>query len=386
MRKLIENVYDEEEQIDILKRIIRIPSENPGGLEEDVALEIKRILKEEGIKSTLKYVDQGRPNLYTVLEGEVEGKTLLYNGHLDTVPVGEGWTYNPFGAHEDDSGLIYGRGTADMKSGVAAMLYAAICLKRLGYPKKGKLILFLNVDEEMSNLGMKQFLNENIDIDYAIISEPSNMDVNIGHRGTARYEISTKGTSGHVAYIDNPKNAIEKMNIILIELFKYSRKIVKEKKHIFLGPATSNVTMIEGGIIPNMIPDKCTIVIDRRIIPGETEESIIEDYQSLLFEADSELEYELKTISFIPPSIIDINHELVQTVFNIANKKNNNIKIKDFEATCEAPYFSVYKNIPTIIYGPGSLEHAHIIDERVSSHQVIEAGKNFIAICIELLK
>src|SRR5699024_6623038 len=123
--------------------------------------------------------------------------SLLYNGHLDTVPAGSNWNYPPFDAHEDNKGYISGRGASDMKAGVSAMLYAAICMKRLGYPKKGRLILFFNADEEHSNLGMKQFLQEDYKADYAIISEPTGLNINIGHRGSAKYKLYTYGEAKH---------------------------------------------------------------------------------------------------------------------------------------------------------------------------------------------
>lgn len=384
--RMFSDIFNEEEQIDILKTLIRIPSESPGNLEEQLALEIKNILNKEGIPSYLKYVDKKRTNVYAILEGKLEGKTLLYNGHLDTVPAGENWTYGAFSAYEDKEGYIYGRGAADMKSGVAAMLYAAICLKRMGYPKKGKLILFFNADEEATNLGMKQFLEENITANYAIISEPTDLDVNIGHKGASRYLLKTIGRAGHASAIENPDNAIEKMNQLLSILFQYSRDIKIEKRHDFLGSARSNVTVIKGGVAANIIPDKCTAVIDRRVLPGETRESILKEYKELFFKKAKNIDYEIENTTFLASSLINENHILPQTVFEIAKEHKQNVKIKAFEATCEAPFFSVEKNIPTVIYGPGTLKQAHVVDEKVHRSQVITAGKDFIKICISLLE
>lgn len=383
---MIEKVFKEEEQISIFKKLIQTPSENPGDYEEDIALEIQRILKKEGITSELKYVDKKRPNLYAVLEGEKKGKTLIYNGHLDTVPTGSNWEHDPFSGYEDNDNFIYGRGTADMKSGVAAMLYAAICLKRMGKPEKGRLVLLFNADEEVSNKGMGQFLKEDIDIDYAIISEPTNLDVCIGHKGVARYKIRTKGVAGHAAVVKNPDNAIEKMNELLLCLFDYSNQIRTREQDELLGKAISNVTTIEGGITGNIIPDQCSITIDRRILPYETEESVLQEYHELIEREAPYVEYEMETSSYLPPSLIGKDHELVQKVYEVAKNRKNDVRIKDFEATCEAPYFSVMKNIPTIIYGPGNLEQAHVVNEHVHRSQVIDAGKDFIYICFDLLK
>src|SRR5699024_10659727 len=110
------------------------PSENPGNTEEQIVLSIKRMLENENIKVTLDYVENKRPNLYAVLEGQGKGKTIILNGHTDTVPTGEGWTVEPFEAIEDKKGFIFGRGAADMKAGLASMIYAMICMKRLSIP------------------------------------------------------------------------------------------------------------------------------------------------------------------------------------------------------------------------------------------------------------
>lgn len=382
--KLIE-AFDEAEQIQIFKELIQIPSENPGDYEENVAKKIQDILNKEGIKNKIVYVDNNRPNVYAVLEGQMEGKTLIYNGHIDTVPAGEGWKYDSFSGYEDESGYIYGRGTSDMKAGVASMLYAAICLKRSGYPKNGKLILFFNVDEEISNLGMKQFLKEDITADYAIISEPTDLDIAIGHRGSARYYLKTKGTAGHACYVDQPDNAIEKMNSLLPILFEWGRKIKKERKNELLGSALSNVTTIRGGTAGNIIPDECIVEIDRRLIPGEKIDEVFEEYKELLTN-EGKVDFELENYTSLSSSFIDKDHSFVQSVYDITKKYDEQVKIKSFEATCEAPFFSVNKGIPTIIFGPGSLSQAHVVNERVQKSEVIRAGKLFIEICISLLK
>jgi succinyl-diaminopimelate desuccinylase len=379
----LQEVFSEEEQIEIFRELIKVPSENPGNYEEDIALKIQEILNNEGIVSRLEYVDQKRPNIYAILEGEKEGKTLLYNGHLDTVPAGEGWDHSAFSAYEDEAGYIYGRGTSDMKAGVASMLYAAICLKRMGYPNKGKIILFFNADEEVVNLGMKQFLTEDLTSDFAIISEPTDLDIAIGHRGVSRYYVKTKGVAGHACYVKEPNNAIEKMNKLIPAIFSWGEEIKKKKTNDFLGSALSNVTTIKGGIAGNIIPDECVIEIDRRVLPGETKEQVLKEYKELL--SRSGIEYEIENYTFLPASLIERDHFLVESVKEVSQKYKKGCQIKSFEATCEAPFFSVNKGIPTIIFGPGTLDQAHVKNERVHRSQVVIAGKIFVEVGLKLL-
>lgn len=382
----IETVFDENELIHIFKEIVKTPSENPGDYEEAVAIKIQNILNENGIPARLVYADAKRPNVYAVLKGNDEGKTVLYNGHLDVVPArGDGWTHHPFSAFEDEDGYIYGRGAADMKSGVAAMLYAAICLKRLGYPKKGTLRLFFNADEERSNKGMKQFLMEKWSADYAIISEPTSLHVAIGHRGAARFILKTRGEAGHSCFVKNPNNAIEKMSRLLPYLFTYGERLRKMRVHDFLGSAISNVNTIRGGTVANIIPDECVVEIDRRVLPSENIEDVTKEYIEVLDHAAKEegVEYEFYNYAFLGASFIDKEHPLVKITKEIADKYKTT-KITSFEATCEAPFFSVEKNIPTIIFGPGSLAEAHVVNEKVHKSEVIIAAKIFAELALKL--
>lgn len=379
----ISKVFYDEELINIFKTLLKISSENPYKYEEDLAIKIQKILKREEINSELIYVADRRPNLYCFLKGEKDGKTIILNGHLDTVPAGNGWKYNPYHAYEDDEGFIYGRGASDMKAGLASMLYALICLKRINYPKKGNVLLFFNVDEEAINLGVKEFLKRNIKADYAIVGEPTDLNVSIGHRGVARYILRTHGTSEHSGVALEPDNAIEKMNELLQDLIKWGINIKKEKNNELLGSALSNITMIRGGTAPNIIPDICEIEIDRRLLPGETEEQVYLEYENLL--KNIKIPFELENYTFLPASIINHDHPFVKKVHQISLKYNPNSEVNVFGACCEAAFFSIHKNIPTLIYGPGSLKEAHVINEKVHKSQVILAAKSYIEICIKLL-
>lgn len=380
----ISKVYCDKELINIFKMLLRINSENPGKYEEDLSIKIHNILENEGIKSELVYVAEGRPNLYCFLKGKTDGKTVILNGHLDTVPAGNEWKYDPYGAYEDSEGFIYGRGASDMKAGLASMLYALICLKRMGYPKRGNILLFFNVDEEAINLGIKEFLKRNIQADYAIVGEPTELNVSVGHRGVARFLLRTRGTSAHSGVVNNPDNAIEKMNALLPDLFRWGIDIKKEKQNKLLGNAFSNITMIRGGTAANIIPDMCEVEIDRRLLPGETEEQVFLEYDNLL--KNKNIPYELENYTFLPASLIDDKHPFVKKVHQIVLKYNKNSEVNVFGACCEAAFFSIHNQIPTIIYGPGSLKEAHVINEKIHKSQVALAAKSYIEICIKLLQ
>lgn len=379
--------FQSEELLEILQGLIAEKSEYPLNTEESAARYVQGILMENGIHASLHWAEDGRPNVLAELIGSAEGPTLLYNGHLDVVPAGDGWKSDPFKAIIRD-GKLYGRGAADMKSGVAAMIYAAIVLKRMGNPFAGKLILFFNVDEERENAGMRHFLKEDITADYAIISEPTNLNICIAHKGVARYRLKTLGTPQHAAKANNlVNNAITNMSTIISALGNLDRQ-VKQKNDPLLGNPSLTVTQIKGGTAINVVPSECEIEIDRRLVAGETENEVLDEIEDALqgVTASTNIQYELENYLFLPATSIPKNHVLVESLGTVVERlfdKKANVTV--FEATCEAPFLSVYKGIPTIICGPGSLEQAHVMDEFVEVQQVIDAAQMFIGLVQQLL-
>ncbi|WP_152401048.1 M20 family metallopeptidase [Paenibacillus cellulositrophicus] len=389
--------FHEQELLDIVCGLIRIPSENPPGREETAARYVLQLLRDEGIEAELQCAAPQRPNVVARLKGTAEGPSLLYNGHLDVVPAGEGWSEDPFAAVIRGGELI-GRGAADMKSGVAAMLYAAILLHRRGCPFAGELILLFNVDEERENVGMRHFMRSGVHADFAVIGEPTDLGICTAHKGVGRYRIRTAGVAGHAAKVLEPDNAIPKM-AALISALEPLRSRLKANADPLLGYATLNVTQIKGGTAPNIVPQHCEIEVDRRVIPGETAAQVLEQLKEALNAAagtssgeglsagTGEVTYEVDDYLFIPASTLPQDHELVQALVEVTgNVLGNPSSIGIFEATCEAPFLSVDLGIPTVIFGPGSLDQAHVKDERVSVRQITDAAEVYMQLAMRLLQ
>lgn len=371
---------NQEELLDILCSLIKKKSENPLHTEEEAARYVQGILESHGIEAELSWAAEGRPNVLARIKGDSPGPTLLYNGHLDVVPVGNDWSVDPYACVIKD-GKLFGRGAADMKSGVSAMIYAAIMLKSMGH-FSGELILLFNVDEENVNLGMHHFLKDNISADYAIIGEPTDLDICVAHKGVGRYRVRTAGVPGHAAYVTNPENAITKMSRLLPLLEQLSVHI-KKKVDPLLGAGSLTVTKINGGTAINIVPALCEIEIDRRVLPGETKDSVLAEIEETL--KDSE-EYEIEDYLFIASSFIKKDHPFVLALAGTSQEvRGAEAKIKIFEATCEAPFFSVDKGIPTVLFGPGSLKQAHVKDEFVEIEQVLTASRIYIELALQLL-
>ncbi|MFD0716688.1 M20 family metallopeptidase [Paenibacillus sp. GCM10027626] len=382
-----ESFFDEGELLQIACSLIRINTENPPGGEEAAALYIQSVLKDNGIDSELSLAAPGRANLTAILEGRLPGPTLVYNGHLDVVPAGDRWTKEPF-AGVVENGRLYGRGASDMKSGVSAMLYAAIILKRLGNPFAGKLILFFNADEEVGNLGMKHFMKAPFMADYAVFSEPSDLDVCVCHKGDARIRITTSGTSGHTAVVEHPDNAIMKM-IKLVQALEGLGREIGTRKHAMLGAASLTVSKFNGGSAPNMVPNRAVVEIDRRVMPGEREEDVFAEIERTLSEVARRegFDYQFDPYLYVPPHEIAANHPLTQAALRISAETTGlGKKAKPFAASAECPFFSERLGVPTLILGPGSLLEAHTANESVDIRELTDAAKVFVRLACEMLQ
>ncbi len=383
----LNEAFRAEEYIELLQGLVRIDSQNPPGKELPAAEFVYRYFEENGIDVSFSWPAPDRPNVKASLKGSRgEGRTMIYNGHLDIVPVGDGWTKPPFGAVIED-GKLYGRGSADMKSGVAAMMYSAVVLKRMGSPFSGELILYFNVDEEFSNLGIKHFLEENITADFAVISEPTDLDACVGHKGVSRYRVQTRGQAGHTAVVKQPDNSIYKMVKLVAALEQLSGR-VKQTKHPLLGESSLTVAQFNGGTAPNIVPAHTVIEVDRRLMPGETAESSFDEFMKTLKKVADEgnFVFEAEQYQHLPPSIIEERHELVVAALEAANAVTGKRKVaKAFEASAEASFFAVGKGIPTLIIGPGSLCNAHTADEYVFVEEAVDAARIYVALATKLL-
>jgi acetylornithine deacetylase/succinyl-diaminopimelate desuccinylase family protein len=344
------------------------------------------LLRGAGITAELSWAAPGRPNVVARIAGARPGQTLLLNGHLDTVPAGEGWSVDPYGAVIRD-GRIYGRGASDMKAGVVGMAYAAIQLHRLGNPFAGELVLLFNSDEERLNLGMIRFLADGGRADFAVIGEPSDLDVCSGHRGVARFWVTTRGVPGHTSFVKVPDNAISKMVRLLIGLEQLG-DTVRARAHPFVGQGSLTVAEIHGGTAPNIVPALCRAHIDRRTLPGERREEIIGEVEQCLTAVASAhgCSYELDCYQFIPATHLDHAHPLVEAMEASARAvRGAAVRIKAFEATCEAPFFAVDRGIPTLVFGPGGIRHAHTVDEHVELSEFLDAAKIYADLVMRLL-
>ena len=380
----------EKEAIRLLSDLVKADSVNPPGDTRramDVILRKTRSFTENyDVVSS----DDIAPNVFITLNPGARPQ-LLYNGHLDTVPIGDEkqWQFNPFGAQIEDN-RMYGRGVADMKGGVAAMLMAAKVLESEKIPLKGSLVLNFVSDEETGGTRGTRYLMEKdlYSPDMVVVGEITNRNgIAIAEKGAVTYNLTTKGRTAHASTPWVGVNAIEKMVKILYRLNMILSERLKMRPSGILPPATMNIGMIKGGIASNIVPDKCSIRLDRRILPGESVESVTKEIQDVIDEIkqeDGDIEANLRVLGSGAPFETSPNEMICQ----IAKKTLEELKLPSefvgFEQVSDGRLFAE-KGIPTILIGPGIAKQAHTPDESLELDQYLEAIKIYSLLGINVL-
>jgi len=387
IKKIRDNI-DYSEMLTIAKELIQTPSENPPGNERETAKIVEGYLKKFDVSNITAYEPEKNRISVEAVIGNGK-KTLVWNGHLDVVPVGDvnRWKHPPFGAEESD-GKLWGRGTCDMKGSVATALEVIAAIQRSKVELNGKLIFQAVADEEvLGPLGTK-YLIENSKLsqnaDAGICGEPTEFKSMIAAKGLIWPKITVIGRSCHGATPEKGINAILKMTKVIHAL----ESIELKANHPILGKPTVNIGTIEGGTKTNIVPDRCTITVDRRIVPGEKKEEVVQMIKRLLDDLqgkDSKLKIETdigeKNI-FAEPSEISKEEEIVKLVSNcykeVSSKKS---EVAGIAGTTDARFLINQGRTPTLIFGPGSLTQAHTIDEFVE----IEALKTATDVLAEVI-
>lgn len=311
------------------------------------------------------------------------GRTLLYVGHTDVVPSGDPslWTVPPY-EPSIDRGRLYGRGSADMKGSLACTMEAVRRLKKVGGMWKNRIIFLYDVDEERENLGARTYLAQKEAVDFILVGEPTGCTIGLGHRGVMAFTVCLHGESAHAACYEAGKNAVEAA-AVMIGLVKELGQQLNQRQE-FLGRPSVKVTMISGGSKVNMIPESCTLRIDRRLLPGETKESCFRELFCLVKETEKKTgcKGELHVTTYCPPCGIRADQKDVKRLAACIREP----KFSVFEASCEAGLFSETLGAPGVIFGPGSLKRAHVTDEYVELAELYQAADVYEAFFRDFLE
>jgi len=361
----IESVLFLMNEIELTQELVRINSENPPGNEREISKYIKDFLDDLKISTELIEFEKNRFDVVAFIGSE---KGLMFNGHMDTVPAGENWKYDPFEGKVID-GKIYGRGSSDMKGGLASILSAVKNLSKENF--KRKLLLTFVADEESLAKG-SIFLIKNRrdalkDIKYGIMVECTNLNARIAQKGIIKIKVKFKGKAAHGSKPELGDNAIYKAADFIQEVRKLIEQL-KKRRNILLGSGTVNVGVIKGGTKVNVVPDFCDVEIDRRIIPGETPKIAIDQLRKILKRLKLKAGIEVSKSRL--PMQLNKNLELITILQSITKTK-----FVGESGYTEAELFYRDAGIPCFSFGPGISNQAHVANEYILIKNLQRATK-----------
>lgn len=379
-RRLLDGI-EGERLTDLLKRLVQANSENPTGTERAVAEIVAAELEAAGLRVERQPVERDRFNVIAGLEGS-RPERLLFNGHMDTVPAGDLglWTDDPWAAAVRD-GKLFGLGSADMKAGVAAMIEAIRALSLSGASFERGLLFTAVVDEEVGFKGTKALLAEGklANCEMACVSEPTGLRIGNRLKGALEFSARTSGRSAHTGIAFAGDNAIYKMGRYLEELRRYNDALKERADDADLRYPTVNVGKVSGGVGVTLVPDRCELEFDRQVLPGETMEAAEREIRELT-EAFSRREgVDVELIlrqKFDNWSVADSEAVVRGLAGALRDLHGAEPEYAGFNGYAEVELLAA-AGIPSVLYGPGTLDTAHAPNEFVPLDEALAAAKAY---------
>jgi acetylornithine deacetylase/succinyl-diaminopimelate desuccinylase family protein len=344
--------------VEELRTLVRIRSVT--GEEATIGAHVLAICRELGFETERIEAEPGRPNVLACWDSGTPGPEFLLNDHLDTIPPGplEYWTHAPFAADVAD-GMVYGRGTIDTKSGLTTILATARALNVNKVPIRGKLKLLFTCDEEVGGAKGIQHVAAcgKLKADLALVTEPTTLQVEIATKGRLNIGITTRGVATHGARPWLGHNAIEDMADIIVALRELEPALAA-RSHPLLGRPSINVGLISGGTVPNMVPNKCSLEVDRRFLPSETREGCLEEIRAVVTRAARGRKgssAEVKELLWWAGYEISPEAEIVQrTVRAFEAVMDRTPVVAGKDAGTDASWINLLGGIPVAMFSPGN--------------------------------
>jgi putative selenium metabolism hydrolase len=382
--------------IAFLRDLVRIPSPSSqeGALAQRLAEEMEKAkfaeVRIDRVGNVIGRVGVGPPD-----------RLLLFNGHMDHVGISDptAWKHDPFGAEIED-GILFGRGAVDMKGALAAMIYGAKLLRMNGIRLPGELYVVGVVQEEPTEgLAMRWLVEEEgLRPDYVVLGEPTNLQISRGHRGRVEIRVTTYGRSCHASMPDLGENAIYAATRLIFGMELLASQLAVNDQ--VLGSGSLAVTHIESQAgSRNVIPDRCTFVIDRRLTLGETEARALAEVQQIIhregvraevvvpeFEVTSYTGQRLHGREYYPAWLIREDHPMVKAAQRAVERALGvRPRLSTWAFSTDGVYTMGEAGIPTIGFGPGEERYAHTTDECIRVEDVIQAAHAYASIAQEIL-
>jgi acetylornithine deacetylase len=357
----------------LARRLVAIPSVNPdlegdGAGEAEIAAFCAELLEGWGFDVSSWDAAPGRPNVVARLSGA--GPTLLLNGHLDTVGVA-GRTIDPFAAELRD-GRLWGRGSCDMKGGVAALLAAARALVEGSDAERPNLVVALTADEENASVGMARLVEHGVAADMAVVCEPTELAVMPSHKGFVWIRALFAGRAAHGSRPELGIDAIRHAALYLAALEEHAAALRRAPAHPLLGHGSFHAGTIRGGAAASVYPESCELVLERRTLPDESVQEAVAPFRATL-EAlvvdHPEIVGELAVTLDRPGTEVAEDTPLVRGLLEALGKVGTDPAIRGMSAWVDAAYLNGV-GIPAVCFGPGSIEQAHTTDEWIDVEEI----------------
>jgi acetylornithine deacetylase len=360
----------------LARALIRIDSRNPsladgGPGEHACALFLREVLHDWGFWTEIQDAAIGRPNLLARIATPRGGRSLMLNGHLDVVGV-EGMAHAPFDAHEHD-GRMYGRGSADMKAGIAAMCAGAWRAAQAGV--RGEILIAAVADEEYESLGTRAMLARGIRADGAVVTEPTRLAIMPAHRGFVWMEVEVTGRAAHGSRWDIGVDAIRHAGLLLAELDRIDSEELPGVTHPLLGRGSLHASTIEGGIGLSTYPDRCVLKLERRSIPGESVDYVVDEVRAACEAVRARRSSFLATVRVIGaqgPSDVAVDAPVVRELAHAMEGLGESVSIEGMSAWTDAALLNEV-GIPAVCFGPGDIALAHAAEEFVPLDEIDRA-------------
>jgi len=394
---------DEAELIELTRDLIRISSVirpgEPAATEAAVAHHVETWLAKQGFELEVQAVAPGRPNVIAWLGEKGDGKSLLLEGHTDVVTEGNPaeWIHPPFGADLVD-GRIYGRGAADMKSGLAAAMAAATAIKRSGAPLNGRLVVGALVDEEGDMIGARHLCTTAIgrELDAAIICEPEQNELCLEQRGVVWARVAIRGRMAHGAMPEAGVNPITALGALLNEvpaLERRLRKLCRKSPH--LRPPTVTPTIarapVQGVEQSNVIPSSARVLLDVRLTPGPDETAVGAEIELACRRAmarcpGATIEWE-PVNGFRLATKVERSEPLVRAmVAGVRQATGRRAVFGGVPGSTDGTILRMQLGIPIVTCGPGHRLIPHQADEYVEVAELVDAARIYVASALNFLR